>query len=131
MNIHFSNPTTVAAPDGHFSQCALVSAATKLLFISGQVPRDVSGATVGVGDMTAQARCVFENLKLILNAHGAGFEHAVKATIFVTDIARAGEVTAVRAQFYGASKPASTFVEVSALGNPDWLLEVELIAAIP
>jgi 2-iminobutanoate/2-iminopropanoate deaminase len=130
MTITYSNPTTIAEPDGHFSQAALVSASAKLLHISGQVPRGKNGDTVGAGDMTAQSEQVFENLRLILADHGATFADAVKATIFVTDMSRAGEVTTVRQRFYGDAKPASTFVGVSALGDPDWLLEIELIAEV-
>ena len=73
---------------------------------------------------------MFENLRAILAAHDTSFADAVKATIFVTDIARVGEVFVVRSRFYGGAAPASTVVEVSALGDPDWLLEVELVAAV-
>ena len=130
MQIEFANPAGVAPPDGQFSQCASVPIGTRLLFVSGQVPRALSGDTVGAGDMTAQAEQVFANLQAILAAYGADFRHVVKATIFVTDIARAGDVVAVRSNYYGDAAPASTFVAVSALGHPDWLLEVELIAAV-
>jgi 2-iminobutanoate/2-iminopropanoate deaminase len=130
MTIQFSNPPAVAAPDGQFSQCAVVSAGTSLLYISGQVPRSLAGDTVGVGDMAMQAEQVFNNLQALLQAHGTSFAKAIKATIFVTDISRASDVVAVRSRFYGNATPASTFVAVSALGDPDWLLEVELIAAV-
>jgi enamine deaminase RidA (YjgF/YER057c/UK114 family) len=46
---------------------------------------------------------------------------AIKATIFVTDIARANEVRAVRARWYGTAAPASTLVAVHALSDPSWL----------
>jgi 2-iminobutanoate/2-iminopropanoate deaminase len=130
MSISISNPSSVAAPDGHFSQAVVVKAGTGLLFISGQVPRDMSGETVGVGNMRVQAEQVFANLGAILIAHGSDFSKAIKATIFVTDMTLAAEVTAVRKKFYGSAVPASTFVEVSALGDERWLLEVELIAAM-
>jgi 2-iminobutanoate/2-iminopropanoate deaminase len=80
--------------------------------------------------MTAQAEQVFENPRAILATHGASFGDAAKATIFVTDIARVGEVIAVRLLFYGGAAPASTVVAVSALSDPDWPLEVELVAAV-
>jgi 2-iminobutanoate/2-iminopropanoate deaminase len=130
MTIQFSNPKTVAPPDGQFCQCVVVSASTPMLFISGQVPRNVNGDTVGVGDMTVQAEQVFASLQAILHEHGTSFEKAIKATIFVTDITKAGEVVAVRSRYYGNASPASTFIAVSALGDPDWLLEIELIAAL-
>lgn len=125
-----SNPASVASPDGQFSQAFVVPAGTALIFISGQVPRAPDGSTVGQGDMRAQAEQVFANLAAILAAHGSSFEKAVKATIFVTDMARAAEVADVRLRFYGGAAPASTFVEVSKLGDPAWLLEVELVAEI-
>jgi enamine deaminase RidA (YjgF/YER057c/UK114 family) len=130
MSIQISNPNTVASPDGHFSQSVVVSTGAKMIYISGQVPRNLAGDTVGIGDMTAQAEQVFSNLGAILAAHGSSFDNAVKATIFVTDISRSGEVADVRSRHYGAATPASTFVEVSALGNPDWLLEVEMVAVV-
>jgi 2-iminobutanoate/2-iminopropanoate deaminase len=130
MTIEYSNPNTVAAPDGHFSQAVSVDAATRLLFISGQVPRALDGSTVGAGDMKKQAEQVFENLRAILAAHGSSFDKVVKATLFTTDFSRADEVAAVRERFYGNAKPASTWVEVRALGDAEWMLEVELVAAI-
>jgi 2-iminobutanoate/2-iminopropanoate deaminase len=102
-----------------------------MLFISGQVPRDIEGNTVGVGNMTQQAEQVFSNLKAALEAHGASFENVVKATLFVTRMDLAHQVVAVRERFYGTCKPASTFVGVTALNEPEWWLEVELIAALP
>jgi 2-iminobutanoate/2-iminopropanoate deaminase len=130
MGFLTTNPSSVAAPDGQFSQAAIVEAGARLMYISGQVPRARDGSTIGFGDMTAQAEQVFENLRAILSEYGAGFENVVKATIFITDIGRAGEVIAVRSRFYGSAAPASTFVAVSALGDPDWLLEIEMIAEI-
>ncbi len=124
------NPPEIAAPDGQFSQAVVVEAGTRMLFISGQVPRGSGGASVGTGDMTAQAKQVFANLRDTLAHFGATFANAIKATIFITDMSRADEVVAVRSQFYGDAAPASTFVGISALGDPDWLLEIELIAEI-
>jgi 2-iminobutanoate/2-iminopropanoate deaminase len=130
LTIQISNPKEVASPDGQFSQAVVVPAGTRLLFISGQVPRGPNGQTVGAGDMTTQAEQVFANLLAILNAQGTNFDSAIKATIFVTDMSLAGKVTPVRSKYFGTAAPASRFVEVSALGDPDWMLEVELIAAI-
>jgi enamine deaminase RidA (YjgF/YER057c/UK114 family) len=126
-----SNPPTVAAPDGHFSQCVVVPAGTPMLFISGQVARAQDGSTVGQGNMTVQAETVFANLQAILTAHNATFANVLKVTLFITRMELAGEVVEVRQHFYGASKPASTFVGVTALNDPDWWLEVEMVAALP
>jgi 2-iminobutanoate/2-iminopropanoate deaminase len=128
--IRHENPAGVAAPDGQFSQVTIVPQGTSLLFISGQVPRGLDGETVGHGDMTVQAEQVFGNLRAILSHYGSDFSNAVKATIYVTDERAIDELMAVRSRYYGHSAPASTLVVVKALGSPDWLLEVELIAAI-
>jgi 2-iminobutanoate/2-iminopropanoate deaminase len=125
-----SNPSTVAAPDGHFSQCTVVPSNQHLLFVSGQVPRNLQGDSVGKGNMTIQAEQVFSNIKNVLNEHGADFSHVVKATLYVTRMEYAGEVTQVRSKYYGSNKPASTFVGVASLGEPDWWLEVEVVAVI-
>ena len=130
MPFRLDNPAVVAAPDGRFSQCAVIESSTRLLLISGQVARDASGALVGAGDMTTQAEQVFANLQDILADYGTDFRSAIKATIFVVDIARVDEVFEVRARYYGDAMPASTLVGVPALGDPEWLLEVELIAEI-
>jgi 2-iminobutanoate/2-iminopropanoate deaminase len=102
-----------------------------MLYISGQVARNREGANVGVGDMRAQAEQVFLNLQEILKAHGSSFEHAVKATLYITRMELAHEVVAVRSRYYRQARPASTFVGVTALNDPDWWLEVELIAVAP
>ncbi len=126
-----SNPATLAPPDGDFSQCTVVQSHSRLLYVSGQVPRDSSGRTVGAGDMAAQAEQVFKNLREALIAHGATFENVVKATLFVTRMDLAHEVVAVRKHYYGSSRPASTFVGVTSLNDPEWWLEVEVVAALP
>jgi 2-iminobutanoate/2-iminopropanoate deaminase len=126
----FSNPDTVAAPDGHFSQSATVSANSRFLFISGQVPRALDGSNVGVGDMRSQAEQVFMNLELILRAHRADFSNVAKVTLYTTRIDLVQDIMEVRKRFYKAAQPASTLVEVSALGDPDWWLEVEMTAVI-
>jgi 2-iminobutanoate/2-iminopropanoate deaminase len=130
MPFRCDNPPAVAAPDGHFSQCAVIERGTRLLHISGQVARSASGALIGAGDMTLQAEQVFTNLRDILAHYGADFRSAIKVTIFVVDMARVDEVFAVRRRFYGDAMPASTLVGVTSLGDPDWLLEIELIAEI-
>jgi len=81
--------------------------------------------------MSRQAEQVFLNLQAALSAHGADFENVVKATLYITRMDLAHEVVVVRERFYGPSKPASTFVGVTALNDPEWWLEVELVAALP
>ncbi len=81
--------------------------------------------------MRAQAEQVFDNLGRVLRAHGAGFEHLLKVTLFVARMDLVGEVMEARQRHYGDSRPASTLVGVAMLGDPDWWLEVEAVAALP
>jgi reactive intermediate/imine deaminase len=100
-----------------------------LLFVSGQVPLDASGAVVGVDDMAAQTRQVFRNLGAVLEAAGATFADVVKLTYFVRDISAVAAIRAARDEFIDtANPPASTLVEVSRLFMPDLLIEVEAVA---
>ena len=101
------------------------------MFVSGQVPRDAQGRSVGQGSMSAQAEQVFANLQSILSAHGATFSDVARFTIYVTRMDLADEVAAVRRRYCGDSRPASTFVGVASLREPEWWVEVELVAALP
>ena len=104
--------------------------ADDLLFISGCVPVDANGNLI-VGDVVAQAQQVFRNVALVLDAAGAGFGDVVKVTVFLTDIDDRRAVNTVRQEVFGASRPASTLVEVSRLAIPGARVEVEAIAYVP
>ncbi|MAU00899.1 MAG: hypothetical protein CL608_27455 [Anaerolineaceae bacterium] len=130
MQVQTSNPKGVYAPPANYSQAARVSRGSDLLFISGQGPQNLKGETVGASDMASQAEQVFHNLQTILEAHNASFANAIKATIYITDMSRLAEFNAVRAKYYGDARPASALVEVSALVDPEWMIEVELIALV-
>lgn len=130
MILQTSNPDGVYAPPKNYSQAVRIPGGSDLLYISGQGPQNASGATVGVGNMAAQAEQVFHNLETILAAHGATFANVIKATIYLTDMAKLAEFNAVRAKFYGAARPASALLGVTTLVDPDWLVEVELVALV-
>ncbi|WP_033340498.1 RidA family protein [Catenuloplanes japonicus] len=103
-----------------------------LLFVSGQVPFDESGAVVGVGDMRAQAVQTFRNLGTVLEAAGASFADVVKLTYFVRDVSRVVDVRAARDEFVDLKNPpASSLVEVSGLIHPDLLIEIEAVVELP
>lgn len=129
-NIRISNPEAIAKPTGYSHVAEVLSG--RLVFIAGQVPLDQSGALVGPGDMEAQARQVFENLKAALESCEATFANVVKFTFFTVDVGQLPAVRKVRDQYINtAQPPASTAVEVRKLFREDILLEIEAIAAIP
>jgi len=104
--------------------------ADNLLFLSGCVPVDGDGRLVP-GDVVAQARQVFANLRAVLEAAGAGFGDIVKVTVFLTDVDDRQAVNTVREEVFGDARPASTLVEVSRLAVDGARVEVEAVALVP
>ncbi len=128
--IHFLNPPTLSPPAG-YSHVAEVSGG-RLVFLSGQVALDREGKLVGPGDLEAQARQVFANLKAALEAAGTDFAHVLKLTFYVTDAAKMAVVRQVRDAFVDVRQPpASTAVQVARLLREEWLLEVDAVASVP
>lgn len=104
----------------------------RTVFISGQIAMDADGAVVGVGDFTAQARKVFENINQALTEVGLTFHDVVKLTFFLTDFADLSEMRAVRDEFVNVdAPPASSAVQVAGLVHADLMIEVEAIAVAP
>ena len=113
----------------YYSHVIKVPAGT-LIFVAGQVARDKDGNTVGKGDMFAQARKSYENLKLALEAAGATLGDVIKTTIFVTNMEAFQKVSQVRTEYFPTNPPANTLVEVRRLAHPDLLFEIEAIAVV-
>ena len=123
----FLNPETVAPPAGYTH--VVDAPATRLIFVSGQVPLDADGQLVGEGDFEAQTRQVFENLTRALDAAGASWPDVVKLTYFVRDVSQVSVVRAVRDEYVNTERPpASSLLEVSRLVRDEFLIEVEAIA---
>ena len=103
----------------------------RTVFVSGQVALDGKGDVVGAGDLQAQAAQVMDNLGTALDAAGASFDDVVKITTYVVGYQpdHRAVIGAVRSRYFqDANPPASTLVGVSALAQPQWLIEVEAIA---
>ncbi|MEV5957065.1 RidA family protein [Streptomyces sp. NPDC051987] len=123
---HISAPPGVAPSDGYTH---VVTGTGRLVALAGQLPFDEKGEFVGVGDPAAQTRQIFENMRRCLAAAGLTFDDVVKLTYYLTDIAHAPAVLAVRDEFIDTGRPpASTVVQVVALYRPDLLLEVDAFA---
>jgi enamine deaminase RidA (YjgF/YER057c/UK114 family) len=118
----------LATPPG-YSYAA--SAPGELVFFAGQVALDADGNMVGRGDFDAQVRQTFANLKLALTAAGCSFGSVLRVNYYVVGLTRERllAVRATRNEYFTDTKPASTLIGVSALFDPDALIEVEVIAA--
>jgi 2-iminobutanoate/2-iminopropanoate deaminase len=127
-----SNPDTVAAPMGTYSQAVRVETGDAVwIHISGQIAIDREGNLVGPGDLRAQTRQVFDNLKSILEANGATFSDSVKIGTYLTTLDDLAGMREVRSEYLTAEPPASTAVQVVALVVPEALIEIDLVAAVP
>jgi len=104
--------------------------AGSMIFASGQIPLDPqSGQLIGA-DVAAQAEQVLKNLKAVLTAGGADFEHVVKTTIFLKDMNDFATVNDVYAKHFKEPFPARSTVEVARLPR-DVRVEIEAIAKVP
>ncbi|MDO8491839.1 MAG: RidA family protein [Dehalococcoidia bacterium] len=102
----------------------------KTIYVAGQVARDESGTVVGKGDIVAQTEQAYENLKRVLAAAGASVTDIVKMNIFCLDLDRFKKTGEVRRRYFGDHFPATTAVQVARLMDPDYLIEVEVIAVL-
>ena len=95
-----------------------------LLFISGQVPTDTSQ------DIEGQTEQVMEKLKAIMAEAGTGFEHALKATCFLTDVGEFSRFNEVYRRYVGEEKPCRSTIEAK-LAGAGMKVEVDMIVGIP
>jgi enamine deaminase RidA (YjgF/YER057c/UK114 family) len=126
------NPPELGAPPG-YSQIVEVSA-NRIIFIAGQTALDRDGNLIGKNDFSTQATQVFRNLAIALQASGCTAANVVKLTVFLTDIDNLGLYREARNRFFASvtppAAPAVTLVEVSKLYGPDFMIEIEAIAAV-
>ncbi|UCF97093.1 MAG: RidA family protein [Spirochaetaceae bacterium] len=101
------------------------------VFISGSVGRDPASGEIAKGDVGSQTRRTMQNIAVHLQKAGSGFQHALKATIFITDMSLYADMNAAYGSFFSGDPPARSCVEVSRLPDPDALVEIELIALHP
>ena len=127
-----SNPSELGTPPG-YSQIVDVTAG-RIIFISGQTALDGGGNLVGKDDFAAQAAQVFRNLTIALQERGCSAANLVKLTVFLTDMDFLSVYREARYTFFAsvipAAAPAVTLIEVSKLYGPDFLIEIEAIAAM-
>ncbi len=111
----------------------VVTMSRQTAYISGQVSANAKGEIVHKGDFRGQTKQVYENLRIALLAVGATFSDVIKTTTYVvnTDAIKIGIVREVRNQYYtGTNPPASTYVGVQGLYDPDVLIEVEAVVLV-
>ncbi len=97
---------------GTYSQAVRVG---DTVYVSGQIPLDPATGQLISGDIDAEIRRVFENLKAIAQAAGGSLANAVKVVVFLTDLANFAKVNEIMAQYIAEPYPARAAVGVAAL----------------
>lgn len=85
------------------------------VYLSGQIPLDPGTGLLVEGDITAQARRSFENLKAVCEAAGGSLGDVVRLGLYLTDLGNFAAVNAVMGEFFKAPYPARSTVEVAGL----------------
>jgi reactive intermediate/imine deaminase len=118
--------TDAPAAIGTYSQAVRVG---DTVWISGQIPLDPATKELVSGDIEAEIRRVFDNLRAIATAAGSTLDDAVKVTIFLTDLAHFAKVNEVMAQYFAQPYPARAAVGVAALPRGA-RVEIECVLAL-
>jgi 2-iminobutanoate/2-iminopropanoate deaminase len=102
------------------------------IYVSGQVSHDDSGNIFSPGDMEAQMRQAYTNIRKVLAQYGATMDNIVDETLFVTDMttAFAAAVKCREDVFFGVPVVASTIVQVQRLAFPDLMIEIKCVAKV-
>jgi len=113
---------------GPYSQAIRVTGGTTV-YCSGQIPLDPTTGEMIQGDVAAQTVQVMENLKAVLAAAGAGFEHVVRCNIFLADMNDFGKVNEVYGRYFTSNPPSRATVQVARLPR-DSRVEIDCVAAL-
>ncbi|MBX3456142.1 RidA family protein [Ferrovibrio sp.] len=126
------NPPEAMAPAGPYSQAIEVQAEARLLYISGQVGVDATGRT-GIG-ILEQAQMAWTNIGRILRSTHMEPSDLVKVTIYYAQTVEINHAMrlalgTIRERFMEGARPTSTAMFVHRLMKPEWLIEIEAVAA--
>ena len=111
-------------PVGPYSQ-AIVEG--DLIFVAGQGPINPGTGSLELGDVRAETRRVFENLRAILEAAGSSLEHVLKCNVYLRDINDFAAMNEVYATYFSKPFPARTTIQAGALPG-GIAVEIECIA---
>jgi enamine deaminase RidA (YjgF/YER057c/UK114 family) len=100
------------------------------VYVRGQLGTDFDGNLIGLGDAGAQAEQAMKNVKQLLEEAGSGLQDIVKITIYLIDPRYREAVYQVVGRWLKGVFPISTGLVVSALGQPEWLMEIDVIAVV-
>jgi enamine deaminase RidA (YjgF/YER057c/UK114 family) len=104
----------------------------RMIYLSGQTPADAS-YRVRSRDFREQAHAVYDNIELALRSVGASLGNIVKTTTYLTDAVNIPALRDIRMERYKGlqAPPANTLLIVSRLAEPEFLIEIDVVAALP
>ena len=124
------SPAKTHKPFANYSHVVTAQGASTLIFCAGQVAAEPSGKVLPPDDFAAQTKLVMENLTLALAEGGANLKDVVKVTIYVCNPHDVPKARSILQEYFGDDPPASTLCVLRGLANPNYLLEIEAIAAV-
>ena len=133
MPKEYLNPNSLFSSLPHGFSQVVIATGRKLVFISGQTAWDPRKNIVGGASVLEQARQAFRNLETAMEAAGGTLKDVVALRIYVVDYqAESGTAvgTALREFFSPENPPASTWIGVSALAVPEFLIEIKATAVL-
>jgi len=98
--------------------------------VSGTVASDEAGAVVGEGDAYLQTKYIYQKIEAVLLRAGATLHQVVRVRMFVTDIKRWQEYGKAHSEVFELIKPCNTMVQVAALIEKAYLIEIEATAVL-
>ena len=98
--------------------------------VSGTAPVAVGGGTAAPGDLYGQTRRCLEIIRGAIEEAGGTLENIVRTRVFLTDVTRWQESARAHGEVFGAIRPASSFLGIAALIDPNWLVEIEADAVL-
>jgi enamine deaminase RidA (YjgF/YER057c/UK114 family) len=125
-----TNPSNLSKPFSNYSHVVTAEGAQKLVFCAGQVAADVDGKVLPPDDFDAQAKMVMQNLTNALAGGGAKLADVTKITIYICSPHDVPKARKVLFDYFGEHPPGSTLCILRGLAHPNFLLEIEAIAAV-
>ena len=104
----------------------------RMIYLSGQTPADATYRARG-SDVRTQTQALYDNIEIALEAAGAGWDNVVKTTTYLTDAALIKDFREARMERFRnlRATPANTLLIVSRLAEPEFLVEIDVVAAVP
>ena len=120
-------PASIPAPSGSYVHGLDVPPNARLLFIAGQTPGRMDGTVPATFE--EQIEVVWQRIGAILKEAGMGFQDLVKVQTFVTQPEYLAKTSEVRKRVLGGHRPTATLMCITSLASPEYMVEIEAIAA--